>query len=75
VVTMDMTFAHAKKFNCNISAWEISNVSTTTYMFYYAEAFTQCLEWSLNPDTDTKGSLYPDMSMFMGSGGRMSSKC
>jgi len=68
VVSMHATFIYAKKFNRNISAWDTSNVSKTVYMFYYAEAFNQCLEWSLNPDTDT-------LSMFAGSGGRMSSKC
>jgi len=68
VVLMYATFFNAKKFNRNISAWEISSVSSTSLMFHNAEAFDQCLEWSLNTDTYTR-------TMFVGSGGRMSSKC
>jgi len=68
VTSMKYTFASTWIFDIDLSAWDISNVSSAFYMFYDAYDFSQCLEWSFKPGTDTVG-------MFHGTTGRISDKC
>jgi len=68
VKDMSGTFSNTAAFNINLSSWDISNVSDASAMFNYAAVFTQCLEWSFKPGTDTD-------RMFWGNTGRISDKC
>ena len=68
VTSMARTFTYVAAFDINLSAWDISNVTSARAMFYKALDFTQCLEWSFNPGTNTD-------QMFRNNSGKISDKC
>ena len=51
IVAMDYMFAQCKKFNADISNWDVSNVKVMDSMFYACSAFNQDLsKWCVNPE-------------------------
>ena len=52
-------FPRAKKFNQDISSWDVSKVENMNDMFYGAEDFNQNLsKWSLNTNGVTVNTMF-----------------
>ena len=51
IVTMHYMFTLCKKFNADISNWDVSNVKVMDSLFYRCSAFNQDLsKWCVNPE-------------------------
>ncbi len=59
VTDMNHMFYFAKKFNGNLSAWDVSGVTDMSYMFYEATAFNgDVSEWDVSGVTDMSRMFY-----------------
>jgi surface protein len=56
---MNGMFAHAAKFNQDLSSWNVGNVTNIQSMFYKATNFNQNISnWNVNNVTDMQTMFY-----------------